>query len=115
MKQRNGFVSNSSSSSFVVFGKQFSQEEFMNKYGLTDEEMDSINENGVEDSSAWKRIKKEFTLVWPHYYDGDWIVGGSISGDHTNIVDTMLEVESVLGEGCELFTGVDYDGELSLD
>jgi len=115
MKIRMGFVSNSSSSSFVVFGKQFTAEEFMSKYNLTEEDMDDISENGIEDSKVWSKVKDAFKYVWPHIYYDTYIVGSSISGNYTSIANTIEQVKTALGDECRLFTGVDHDGELCLD
>jgi 3-dehydroquinate synthetase len=48
MKIRNGFVSNSSSSSFIVLGKSFTSKELDNVFGETDDIYQVLEDNDIE-------------------------------------------------------------------
>lgn len=109
MKIRNGFVSNSSSSSFVIFGKILSSDEFAKRFGFTEDEMEDIHENGVYD------YENRLTDCDYQYLsdDDEWIVGRSVGGSKSDIIEDMNIAESALGSGCKLYSGIDTDGEVT--
>lgn len=88
MKTRNGFVSNSSSSSFVIIGRELSG--FMEVLSLTEEErakvtviaknsydyteMDTLDEvlfNEMQEYEPWE-INQEFEFWLAQFSGGDW-------------------------------------------
>ena len=101
MKIRNGFVSNSSSSSFVCIGARMSEKQ-LKELGWCDE--DGITEN----------VPEGFEVLYTEYGDGD-IVGivlasGEDSLDNVELTEyeiskTMAKVEKVLGKPVKLFIG----------
>jgi len=108
MKIRNGFVSNSSSSSFVIFGKILSSDGLAKKFGFTEDEMNDIDENGLYD------YEDRLTDCTYQYLsnDNEWIVGRALGGKKIDIVKDMEIAEKALGDGCKLYSGVDTDGEI---
>ena len=117
MKIRTGFVSNSSSSSFVIFGKYFNEDEFNKMYNLTDEDVDDISDNGLEDANCFNEKIKEHLkgLTFRRLDDGDIIIGKSIGGDRKSIIKDMDTAIAALGDDCSLYTGINCDGDIILD
>lgn len=110
MKIRSGFVSNSSSSSFVIFGKVYDKEKLQEKFHYTEDDMNDIYENGLYDyieGSGYEYVHLD--------EDGEWIVGKNLVGTAIDVIKTLSETERDLGEGCRVYTGISHDGEIQLD
>ena len=116
MKIRTGFVSNSSSSSFIIFGKYFQSEEFQKKFNLTDEDMEDIGEMCIEDAGCFdEKIKDNLNGLEVMYCDGNYLIGDGLGSSRETIIKSMDNVIKILGVGCQLFSGIDCDGEISFD
>jgi hypothetical protein len=112
MKIRNGFVSNSSSSSFVIFGKIFTRGAFAKRCNFTKEEMKDIMENGIED------YEDRFGGLECIQLDDDgreWLFGESLRGDEKEISVITAYMNKLFDGGCKLYKGVDNCGIISLD
>jgi len=112
MKIRNGSVSNSSSSSFVIFGKIFTRGAFAKRCKFTKEEMKDIMENGIAD------YEDRFGGLDCIQLDEDgreWLFGETLSGDESQISATMTHMNKLFDGGCRLYAGVDNCGVISLD
>jgi hypothetical protein len=110
MKIRSGFVSNSSSSSFAIFGKIYDKDALIKFLNLSPEEIDDIDENGLYD------------YVDAHGYayeclsdDGEYLIGKQLYGKRENIIGIMTEVEDFFGKDCKLYVGINQDGNVQLD
>lgn len=111
MKIRSGFVSNSSSSSFVIFGKVYDKERLQEKFNFTTEEMENIEENGLYDYIDPSGFCYEYLN-----YDCEWIIGHSIAaGKAVDIIRILAKTEQELGEGCRVYSGINQDGNVQLD
>lgn len=126
MKVRNDFVSNSSSSSFVLFGAKVTNEELLELWKKSDKYDPDIDDDDIDyfeiiDSLMYDR----FGVV---EYDSDWgraYVGerpDTMNDDQTlsefkqSIVDKFTEMGIVKrASDIEFISGVDCDGEISLD
>jgi hypothetical protein len=110
MKLRSGFVSNSSSSSFVIFGKVFTRGAFAKRFKFTKEEMKDIDENGVSDYE-----KRLGGLEAMPLDDREWLAGSVLRGNSKEINEITAHMDKIFGDGCKLYAGVDNYGELFLD
>ena len=104
MKIRNGFVSNSSSSSFCIYGSSFDLYDFMRECKLVDDEM---REKYEEDGEYWEiteMIEKKTGLEIHVYEDGELWIGKSWSsiGDDETGKDFKENVENIMKENFDV-------------
>ncbi len=113
MKIRTGFVSNSSSSSFVLFGKTFDAEEFMEKFKFAVGEMARLDETGLY---PYEERFKCFNLdhVSMNEKTGRWIVGMRLEGDGEDIFYKIENMKEHFGSECKLYYGFDANGDVSI-
>ena len=78
MKVRTGFVSNSSSSSFVIYGRTYNEETLNKKFGINpDEEIeDEDGESYIDDEQLYDIIEKSGFDY--HFQDGECYIGRQI-------------------------------------
>jgi hypothetical protein len=114
MKIRAGFVSNSSSSSFVIFGKIMGKDELMRVFKFTEDEMRDIEENGLWDYED-KNLKGLNHVSIDYGVEPEYVIGKSLKGSGAKILEQIFDAELVLGSGCILYRGVDQDGNICLD
>ena len=117
MKIRNGFVSNSSSSSFCIYGASVDMNELLEKVKttslLTKEELEKVNEC-IEIDDPYEAIEiivEKCSLVYhvdhendTYYFGRDW---SSVADDETGreFKDNVKEeIEKILGPDVELST-----------
>ena len=75
MKIRNGFVSNSSSSSFVIYGRTYNEETLNKRFGFNpDEELeDEDGESYIDDEQLYEVISDSGFDY--HQEDGEYYIG----------------------------------------
>jgi hypothetical protein len=114
MKIRVGFVSNSSSSSFVIFGKIFTRGAFAKRFKFTKEEMKAINEDGF-DSDMYADHFGGLECIVLDDDQREFLVGETISGDSKELYEIITHMDRMFGPGCKVHAGVDNCGIISLD
>ncbi len=125
MKIRNGFVSNSSSSSFVIVGFKLSKkdltEEMMEKCGI------KLQRSDYKDAKSYNEALMDELLCCHHDakwdvicndYDGSYYIGKTIATgqsdgpmiretetDAEDLVSLFNEMDAVFGKKAKLYTG----------
>lgn len=108
MKIRNGFVSNSSSSSFMIFGKIITTDELKRIFNFTDKDVENIWD--YEGNAKLKYFSCKCVD------DGKkWLIGSKLGGNGSSIIGQVFDTEKELSGGCKLYSGMDHDGELEFD
>lgn len=100
MKIRNGFVSNSSSSSFLIYGAEISEIDFPNK-------------DEILDSEKWQDLSFERQPDCEYVYVG--ISWGSVKDDETGLQFKQRvekQIKEMCGQdiACETISAAWYDG-----
>jgi len=99
MKVRNGFVSNSSSSSFIVRGIKINEKNLSESLGI---DLAKIKEDGgnLMDAlyRAMKKIESKLQVEEDRYYfggesTGNWILGFSFDSDDGNVTEIKDDPE----------------------
>jgi hypothetical protein len=111
MKIRTGFVSNSSSSSFLIFGKILSSDEIAKIFKFTDDERKRIDSDGLLYDYEGKPKLKNYLCK---RMGDEWIIGTKLKGNGIEIIRQVFDTERDFGQ-CKLYSGIDADGELSFD
>jgi hypothetical protein len=112
MKIRNGFVSNSSSSSFVIFGKILDDCDLERIFKFTPDDMKRIEEYGLYEFENTNLKDVDFISL----SGGEqFIIGKNLKGNATSIIERVFDTEKILGSGCIVYRGVNQDGECFLD
>jgi len=108
MKIRNGFVSNSSSSSFVIFGKILEDDDIERIFKFTPEEMKRVKDYGLYEFENTNLKDVDFVTLSG---DRECIIGKNLKGNGADLIEMIFDAERILGGGCILYRGIDQDGE----
>jgi hypothetical protein len=114
VKIRYGFVSNSSSSSFAIYGKCFDEGALKARFKFTDDDLDDIYENGLYEHQCGDLGGLEYVYLDE---DQEWIIGVMLSGTSKDICTDVIRMDKIFGDGCKLYRGVDDQsvGSVQLD
>ena len=112
MKIRNGFVSNSSSSSFVIFGKILEDEDIERIFKFTPDEMKRVKEYGLYEFENTNLKDVDYVMLSG---DREYIIGKNLKGNGQSLIEMIFDAEKILGSGCILYRGIDQDGEKFLN
>ena len=108
MKIRNGFVSNSSSSSFIIGIARISDEDKLKKY-ISENNISNVNIVGLD------YIKKS----WAFIFSGNEIRLESFMSDVSTSFETeedkYIYLNSVGGDDSDFWNGDEYDYDIGLD
>jgi hypothetical protein len=108
MKLRSGFVSNSSSSSFVIFGKILEDEDLERIFKFTSDEMKRIDEYGLYEFENTNLKGVDFVSLSGNR---QFIIGKNLKGNGADLIEMIFDADRILGGGCILYRGIDQDGE----
>ena len=119
MKIRNGFVSNSSSSSFCIYGTCMSFSEIKENIKNSTLLTESYSTEEIEEMEKWDLIEivEGNTDLYVKYYEGDIWIGRewtSIKDDETGLQfkeNTKAEIEKLIGSDvkCSIYEETFYD------